>query len=66
MNLDINEVAEYAKWRRNINRTNLRDITFFEDGKEIEVTEAEIDEWRFTGMSNIDFVICNLLDESTP
>ena len=63
MNVDIRDVVEYTTWRAGVNRADLSDITFFDNGVEVEVTEADIKEWRFTGMNNIDFVMLRLLGD---
>lgn len=63
---------EYIRWldeeRAKINRVGLDDIEFFENGMRVEVTQAAIDWFVFTGLSNIHFITgnvykCGLLDE---
>jgi len=55
MRLSLEEVAAIQERRREINRCPLEDIEWFCNGKRIEVTAEDVEEWQFTGMTNIDF-----------
>ena len=57
MNFNIEDVAAHVRWRAKVNGADLRDLAFFRGGEEIPVSDKEIDDWRFTGLSNIDFVM---------
>lgn len=65
MDLTIEAVVIYEAWRRKVNRCDLKDIVFFKDGKKVGVSDEAIKRWKFTGLSNIDFVLAELdLEES--
>ena len=54
--------VEWIKWlmeeRAKINRAELEDIEFFENGMKLDIPAEVIKDFDFTGLSNIDF-ICN-------
>ena len=56
LRIDIEEVKRFLEWRRILNRTPLRNIDFYEDGKLVEYSETLIEEFDYTGLSNLDFV----------
>ena len=51
---------EYIRWiqeeRAKINRIDLKDIVFFENGKVVDIPQKVIDDFAFTGLNNIDFI----------
>lgn len=52
----IEEVRALQERRREINRIDLKDIDFYENGVIVTPDKDVIEEWCFTGLSNIDFV----------
>lgn len=53
INLEL--IEQFIDFKRRINSTPLQDIEFFRGGKPVAVSAEEIEEWRFTGMSNLSF-----------
>jgi hypothetical protein len=55
--------VEYLRWlyaeRQRINAAKLEDIVWTENGKPWNIDPEEIEEFRFTGLNNCDFVIAN-------
>lgn len=64
MKVEIEDILEARNilWRINARWNNLEDIEWYYDGKKVEVTEEEIEEWKFTGLDNTDFGETYLLD----
>jgi len=56
VNVDLHEALKYFEWRRVINNAKLSNLRFFEGDKEIKVNPETIDEWEFTGLTNLDFI----------
>jgi hypothetical protein len=56
MRVDVEEIYGIKARRKQINSIPLKDIEFYQDGKRIEFDKSAMDEWRFVGMSNIDFI----------
>ena len=54
--INIEEVRALQERRREINKIDLNDIDFYENGVMVTPTKEALEEWRFTGLSNIDFV----------
>lgn len=54
--IDIEEVQALQKRRREINALKLESIDFYKDGKKVDVPKYDIEEWKYTGLSNIDFM----------
>ena len=63
--IDIEEIIALQARRREINALDLKDVKFFKDGKPVEVTPEQIEEWSFIGLSNIDFVETHILGKDT-
>ncbi len=52
------EVIEYIqKVRCLINSISLDKIEFYKDGKKLEFDSKIIDDFKFTGLNNIDFIL---------
>lgn len=56
MQVHIEKVLDLKRQLREINSTDLRDITWLKDGKKIECLQEAVEDFRFTGLSNTDFV----------
>ena len=54
--IDVDAVVDAMIERRRINSINLMDAVFVRGDKVLEVTQAERDKWKFTGLSITDFV----------
>jgi len=52
--------VEYIRWlmeeRAKINKMELQDIEFFEEGMKLEISQKIIDDFKFCGLNNIDFI----------
>lgn len=52
--------VEYISWimeeRAKINRAELKDIEFFENGMKLDIPGEITDAWDVTGLNNIDFI----------
>jgi hypothetical protein len=55
--------VEYIRWlveeRAKINRVPLESIEFFENGMKLDISPEVLEEWRFVGLNNIDFITTN-------
>ena len=56
MKVNINRVLDILSELNEINEAKLNDIQWIKDGKEIEVTQELIDEYKFIGLNNIGFI----------
>jgi len=59
MRVDIEKIREMQEYRGQINELDLKDIEWYEKGKKIEHSSEEIEEFKFTGLNNIDFITGN-------
>lgn len=59
----LDDFKKMQGFRRLINTTRLEDLTFCDGKKTITVTPKMIRDWKFTGLSNCDFVEFKLLGE---
>ena len=57
--VDVEFVQALQQARRVINNLPLEDIEWYENGKPVLVKEENIEQFRFSGLSNIDFVQTN-------
>jgi len=56
MKVTIEYVEQLVKEVRGLNKLDLRDIVFFEDGKKLDIPSEVLASFEFTGLNNIDFV----------
>lgn len=61
--------VEYIKWldeeRAKINRVPLDEITFFENGEVVEVDPEVLEDFKFTGLVNTDFILTDCYKDRT-
>jgi len=57
MQVAIEEIRDILARKSNINRFPLEQIEWFENGIRINVSKEEIAEFKYTGLSNIDFAL---------
>ncbi len=52
---------EYVHWimeeKSKINRANLHDLELFENGMKLDIPSKVLDNFEFTGLSNVDFIL---------
>lgn len=58
--IDVDAVLDAMIERRRINSINIMDAVFVRGDKVLEVTQAERDKWKFTGLGITDFVDCRI------
>lgn len=54
--IDVETIELALRVIGDLNRLDLHAVDFYRDGELVPVTAEQIDEWRFTGLSNRDFV----------
>jgi len=57
MKVNVEAVNRIQRERARINRIALKNLELYEDGKRIKITKKTIDDWNFTGLSVIDFIL---------
>lgn len=57
MKVNIEDILDARNFLGSINSKwiGLEDIEWYYDGKKVEVSKEEIEEWKFTGLNNTDF-----------
>lgn len=61
MKINIEDVLKLRDERTKINEVPLHLIEWYKDGKKVEISESNIKDFLFTGLSNMDFI-----DDGTP
>lgn len=56
MKINIEEILEAQARRSEINSTDIKDIEWYLGGQKLSIQSKTLEEWRFTGLSNTDFV----------
>lgn len=56
MKLNIEDILAAQTRRNQINKMDIKDIEWYLDGEKVTVSDETLEEWRFTGLSNTDFV----------
>lgn len=64
MKVNIEDILDARNFLYSINAkwNKLEDIEWHYDGKKVDVSKEEIEEWKFTGLNNTDFGEMYLLD----
>lgn len=57
MIVDINELKRVKEYLNSINKSNLCDITWMENGMEVVIPEHALDDWGNVGLNNADFIL---------
>ena len=60
--IDLDEVDYITARRRRINAIDIRKATFVQGDKVIHVSTKAREDFRFTGLSTIDFVLAGFLE----
>lgn len=55
MNVHLERLRELLAELDEMNNVSLQDIKWFKNGEQIYVTDEDIQEWRFIGLSNVQF-----------
>ena len=58
MFVEINKLEEVYAYLKSIESVRLEDIVWMRNGDVVEFTKEEIEDWKFTGLNNRDFVLC--------
>ena len=56
MKINIEDILAAQTIRNQINKVDIKDIEWYLDGEKISIPDETLEEWRFTGLSNTDFV----------
>lgn len=56
MKVDIEEFNKHLDYFKRINLADIKELTVFENGIEVEINPSHKDEFRLTGLSNKDFI----------
>lgn len=56
MKINIEEVLDAQSIRNQINRLDIKEIEWYLDGEKVIIADETLEEWRFTGLSNTEFV----------
>lgn len=56
MKISIEEILEAQDRRTEINCTAIEDIEWYLKGEKVNIPAETLEEWKFTGLSNTDFV----------
>ena len=56
MKINIEDILEIDRLRKDFNKLNLNSIDFYKDNKKIDIPKHIIEEFDYYGLSNIDFV----------
>jgi hypothetical protein len=61
--IDLVDVRRLIELKRLINGDTLGNIDWYDNGVKLDVSIEEMDEWKFVGLSNLDFAQINLMDD---
>ncbi|MCK5602934.1 hypothetical protein KAR91_13715 [Candidatus Pacearchaeota archaeon] len=64
MKVDIGHVLYLLEERRKINSVGLEEITFYQNGEEVIIPREIIEEFKYTGLNNIDFISTKMYEYS--
>lgn len=56
MRIDLEEIDQILARLKQINDVELEDLEVYENGERLEISHKSCEEFRFTGLSNRDFL----------
>ena len=56
MIVDIDHLKQLKEQLNKINRHSFKDIIWVENGKELSFDEKLLDDWKYVGLNNCDFI----------
>jgi len=65
LRVDIREVKKVLAFRRRINRADLMTMAFYDGPRRLLVSKQKREDFKFTGLSNIDFIDLCLINKTT-
>ena len=60
MRIDIEHVRKIQEERMKINTVPFKQIEWYEDGKKVNISPKIAEDFLFTGLNNIDFIISEM------
>jgi len=66
MNVNVEEIYKIKRRLAEINLEQLEDITFYANGCSVQVTQEMIDEWKYLGLNNTDFIMTEFYKTPLP
>jgi hypothetical protein len=64
MKVNIEKFLKIKKELDKLNSTPLEEIQFFENGEPIEIDERLLEQWKYIGLNNFDFIITEFYKEN--
>lgn len=61
--IDLNDVRLVLRMKELINGDSLDNIEWYDNGVKLEVSEDDIEEWKYVGLSNLAFAEIKLLSQ---
>lgn len=61
--VDVETVMRIYEERRAINSIPLEEVEWYKDGKPMEIRPGAVEDFKFTGLSNTDFILCDYNSE---
>lgn len=59
MDIDVEDVRLNQEERRRWNSVPFENIRFFYCGREVKIPDQLKEDWKFMGLSNVDFINCH-------
>jgi hypothetical protein len=59
----IEDIKKHMKYKRYVNNAKIENLEWYRGGKQVHVTKSQIEAWKMTGMSNIDFARSHFLGD---
>lgn len=57
MKINIEDIKKHMDFQKKVNcDVELDEIDFYENGEKVEISKEIIDDWEYTGLSNIHFI----------
>ena len=56
LRVDVEECQRWYDWKKKVNSVELKDIEWYQNGKKIEYSKEDIEEFNFTRLNNFDFI----------
>lgn len=61
--VNVNKLRRVKAYLKSINEQELQDIIWVEDGKRLDIPKEYIDEFKYVGLNNTEFIMCGCYKE---
>lgn len=56
MRVDIQDILNHLEYLRVVNSEDIMNLEFFYEGRSIPISDEKLEQWKYMGLNNTDFI----------